>query len=234
MNGGMAPSKLAPRLLLPLVLAAVVASSSVPAAPAQSRSCAGGYTYAGRLSATPAHGVRATLTALSNPVVTAGHVAAWVGVGGVGQGVDGTDAWIQVGLSAFPGSESRLYYEVTVPGAPPAYVELESRIPTGERLRVAVLEMAQRPDFWRVWVNGKPVSVPVELKGSSGRWQPIATAESWAGAGACNQFHYRFESVHVAAATGGSWRSFVGGHTFLDSGYRLLDHGGGTFVATTS
>ena len=90
------------------------------AAPAQSRSCAGGYTYAGRLSATPAHGVRATLTALSKPEVAAGHVAAWVGVGGVGQGVDGTDAWIQVGLSAFPGSESRLYYEVARPGMPPA------------------------------------------------------------------------------------------------------------------
>jgi hypothetical protein len=230
----MASSKLALRLLLPLVLAAVVASSSAPAAPAQSRACAGGYTYAGRLSATRAHGVRATLTALSKPEVAAGHVAAWVGVGGAGQGVNGTDAWIQIGLSAFPGSESRLYYEVARPGVPPTYVELESQIRTGERFSVAVLEIAQRPDFWRVWLNGKPVSAPVELKGSSGRWRPIATAESWAGAGsACNEFNYRFESVRVAAATGGSWHSFVGGHTFLDSGYRLLDHGGSTFVATT-
>ncbi|MDT7788816.1 MAG: hypothetical protein QOF58_7235, partial [Pseudonocardiales bacterium] len=88
---------------------------------------------------------------------------------------------------------------------------------------------------WRVWLNGKPVSAPVELRGSSGRWRPMATAESWAGTGtACNEFDYRFEGVRVAAATGGSWRSFVGGHTFLDSGYRLVDRSRTTFVATTS
>lgn len=222
------------RLLLPLVLAAVAASSA-PAAPAQSRACADGYTYAGRLSATRAHGVRATLTALSTPQVSAGHVAAWVGVGGVGEGPNGTDAWIQIGLSAFPGSESRLYYEVARPGASPTYVELESTIRTGERFNVAVLEVAKRPGNWRVWLNGKPVSAPVELAGSSGRWRPIATAESWAGTGsACNRFNYRFEGVRVAAATGGSWRAFVGGHTFLDSGYRLVDRSRTTFVATTS
>jgi hypothetical protein len=222
------------RILLPLVLAAVAASSSAPAAPAQSRSCADGYTYAGRLSATRAHGVRATLTALTKPEVDAGHVAAWVGVGGVGQGLNGTDAWIQIGLSAFPGSGSRLYYEVARPGVAPTYVELEPKVGTGERFRVAVLEMSQRPDHWRVWVNGKPVSEPVELRGSGGRWRPMATAESWAGEGsACNRFNYRFEGVRVAGATGGSWRSFVGGHTFLDSGYRLVGSRS-TFVASTS
>ncbi len=223
------------RLLLPLILAAVTASSSVPDAPAQSRACADGYTYAGRLSATRAHGVGATLTALSAPQVSAGHVAAWVGVGGAGQGPNGTDAWIQIGLSAFPNSESRLYYEVARPGATPTYVELESQIRTGDRFRVAVLEMSGQTDRWRVWLNGKPVSPPVELSSSSGRWRPMATAESWAGTGsACNRFEYRFEGVRVAAATGGSWRSFVGGHTFLDAGYRLVDRGRTTFVATTS
>jgi hypothetical protein len=222
------------RLLLPLMLAALTASSA-PDAPAQSRACADGYTYAGRLSATRAHGVGATLTALSAPHVSAGHVAAWVGVGGAGQGPNGTDAWIQVGLSAFPNSESRLYYEVARPGASPTYVELESQIRTGDRFRVAVLEISGRPDHWRVWLNGKPASPPVELSGSGGRWHPMATAESWAGTGsACNRFEYRFEGVRVAAATGGSWRSFVGGHTFLDSGYRLVDRGRTTFVATTS
>jgi len=223
------------RLLLLLGLAAVAASSSAPAAPAESRACAGGYTYAGRLNATRAHGVGATLTALAKPEVASGHVAAWVGVGGVGQGANGTDAWIQIGLSAFPGSESRLYYEIARPGVPPTYIELESQIRTGERFKVAVLEVAKRPDFWRVWLNGKAVSAPVELRGSSGRWRPIATAESWAGGGsACNEFNYRFEGVRVASATGGSWRSFVGGHTFLDSGYRVLDRGHTGFVATTS
>ena len=223
------------RLLLPVLVVAVAASSSAPSAPAQSRTCADGYTYAGRLNATRAHGVRATLTALSKPQVADGHVAAWVGVGGVGEGPNGSDAWIQVGLSAFPGSESRLYYEVTRPGAAPSYHELVSGVRTGARFRVAVLEMSKRPNHWRIWLNGKPVSAPVKLRGSSGRWRPIATAESWTGTGpACNRFNYRFEGVRVAAANGGSWRSFVGGHTFLDSGYRLVDRGRTTFVATTT
>lgn len=227
--------KRAVRLWPLLFLAAVSAFASASEAPARSETCAGGYTYAGRLNTSRAHGVRATLTALSSPQVAAGHVAAWVGVGGAGQGQNGTDAWIQVGLSAFPGSESRLYYEVARPGSPPTYTEVESSIRTGERFRVAVLEVAHRPDFWRVWVNGRAVSAPVELRGSSGRWRPIATAESWAGGGsACNRFTYRFEDVRVAAATGGSWRSFVGGHTFLDAGYRLVDRSRTTFVATTS
>jgi hypothetical protein len=231
----MAPPKHVLRLLLPLLAVTVAASSSAPAAPAQSRSCADGYTYAGRSSATRAHGVGATLTALSKPEVADGHVAAWVGVGGVGQGPNGSDAWIQVGLSAFPGSESSLYYEVTRPGATPRYVELKSGIRSGTRFRVAVLEMSSRPNHWRVWLNGKPASAPVELPGSSGRWRPIATAESWAGTGpACNRFSYRFEGVRVAAANGGSWRSFVGGQTFLDSGYRLVDRGSSTFVATSA
>src|SRR6266536_6298283 len=47
------------------------------------------------------------------PKVRDGHIAGWVGVGGVGEGPDGTDAWIQVGLSAFRGDwTSRMYYEV--------------------------------------------------------------------------------------------------------------------------
>jgi hypothetical protein len=222
------------RLLVPLAVALAAASTSAPEAPAQGRSCADGYTYAGRLSATRAHGVRATLTALARPEVSAGHVAAWVGVGGVGEGPNGSDAWIQIGLSAFPGSESRLYFEVTRPGATPTYHELRSTVATGERFQVAVLEMSKPRDHWRVWLNGKAVSGPVHLPGSSGRWRPIATAESWAGsASACNRFSYRFEGVRVAAATGGSWRSFVGGHTFLDSGYRLVDRGRTSFVATS-
>lgn len=220
------------RHLLPVVLALAAVSSVAPSAPAAPRSCADGYTYAGRLNATRAHGVRATLTALAKPDVAAGHVAAWVGVGGVGEGPNGSDAWIQIGLSAFPGSESKLYYEVTRPGAPPTYHELEPSVGTGRRFRVAVLEMGKRPNHWRVWVNGRAVSEPVFLPRSNGRWRPIATAESWAGSGsACNSFAYRFERLRVSSAPGGSWRTFVGGHTFLDRGYRVIDRGRATFLA---
>ena len=222
------------QLLLPVLAAAIAVTMSAAPATGQSPSCADGYTYAGRLSATRAHGVRATLTALARPQVADGHVAAWVGVGGVGEGPNGSDAWIQIGLSAFPGSESRLYYEVTRPGVPPTYHEVDPSVRIGERFRVAVLEMGKRPNHWRVWVNGVAVSAPVHLPRSSGRWRPIATAESWAGTGsACNSFSYRFERVRVSAAAGGSWRSFVEGHRFLDTGYRLVDRGSSTFVATT-
>jgi hypothetical protein len=222
------------KLVLVVLLAGTAAWSAAPSAPAAPRSCEDGYTYAGRLSATRAHGVRATLTALAKPEVSAGHVAAWVGVGGVGEGPNGSDAWIQIGLSAFPGSESRLYFEITRPGAPPTYHEVDPNVRIGERFNVAVLEMGKRPNHWRVWVNGEAVSEPVHLPGSSGRWRPIATAESWAGTGsACNSFSYRFEGVRVSAAAGGKWRSFVEGHRFLDSGYRLVDRGSSTFVAST-
>jgi hypothetical protein len=220
------------RHVLPVALALAAVSSVAPTAPAAPRSCADGYTYAGRLSATRAHGVRATLTALAKPEVAAGHVAAWVGVGGVGQGPNGSDAWIQIGISAFPGSESTLYYEVTRPNAPPTYHEVVPGVATGQRFRVAVLEMGKRRNHWRVWVNGEPVSPPVHLPRSHGRWQPIATAESWAGSGsACNSFAYRFERLRVSAAPGGSWRTFVGGYTFLDRGYRVIDRGRSTFLA---
>jgi hypothetical protein len=222
------------QLLLPVLAAGIAVTTSAAPATGQNAPCGDGYTYAGRLSATRAHGVRATLTALAPPEVAAGHVAAWVGVGGVGEGPNGSDSWIQIGLSAFPGSESRLYYEVTRPGVPPTYHEVDPSVRIGERFRVAVLEMGKRPNHWRVWVNGEPVSAPVHLPGSSGRWRPIATAESWAGTGsACNSFSYRFERVRVSAAAGGSWRSFVEGHRFLDTGYRLVDRGSSTFVATT-
>ena len=57
---------------------------------------------------------------------------------------------------------------------------------------------------------------------SSGRFQPIATAETWdGGTRVCNRFKYRFEGLAVAGARGGSWRPFVHAHRFEDRGYRV-------------
>ncbi len=65
---------------------------------------------------------------------------------------------------------------------------------------------------------------PVRMRGSSGRWAPIATAESWnAGTPACNAFGFRFERVSVSYGGGGSWRPFVSGHRFLDGTHALRD-----------
>ena len=65
---------------------------------------------------------------------------------------------------------------------------------------------------------------PFACAGSSGRWAPIATAESWnAGTPACNSFGFRFERVSVSYGGGGSWRPFVSGHRFLDGAHALRE-----------
>lgn len=182
----------------------------------------GGYTYAGHQASNLGHGVRASI-ALTRPAeVAAGHVASWVGVGGPGQGANGGDAWIQAGVATVPGMGTMLYAEITREGQAPQFVQLEGGVPVGRSHRIAVLEMAARPGWWRVWVDGQAMTAPVHLRGSSGRWSPIATAESWnGGQAACNRFGYRFEGVAVADGPGGAWRPFEPGYRFLDSGYRL-------------
>ena len=182
----------------------------------------GGYTYAGYQGTYRGHGVRATITPTRTPGVAAGHVAGWVGVGGPGQGASGEDAWIQVGVASLHGLEPFVYGEITRGGRDPQFIPLENGVTVGESRRVAVLEMSRQPGWWRIWVNGKPVTKPVHLPGSSGRWAPIATAESWnGGQAACNSFSFRFERVSVSYGGGGSWRPFVSGHRFLDRGYGL-------------
>jgi hypothetical protein len=189
----------------------------------------GGYTYAGHQAVNAAHGVRATISQVRAPEVAAGHVAGWIGVGGPGQGVNGTDEWIQVGLASVPGDAPFLYAEITRPGRAPSFQLVEQDVQLGASRRVAVLEMSGRPNWWRVWVDGDPVTQPVFLRGSSLRWSPIATAESWnGGQGACNNFSFRFERVSVSQSLGGSWLAFKPGYKFLDSGYSVHTLAGGT------
>jgi hypothetical protein len=147
-------------------------------------------------------------------------------------GPNGEDAWIQVGFSGFPAGGNRLYFEVTEPGRAPRYAEVDGDVPAGEAHRIGVLEMARRPGTWRVWVDGVPVSDPVFLPGSHGAWIPMATAESWnGGRPACNRFEYRFESVMVARAAGGRWRTFRPGTTFEDPGYQVVMRAPSGFIA---
>src|SRR5262249_41099871 len=136
--------------------------------------CAGqGYSYAGLQAADTGYGVAATLTPMRAPNVTDGHVGGWVGVGGTHAGPGGGAGGIQGGVAAFSDSDPtrrRLYYEVTLPGASPRCHELDPRIRPGDGHRVAVLEMATRQSWWRVWVDGKAVSPPLYLPGSHGTW----------------------------------------------------------------
>ena len=115
-----------------------------------------------------------------------------------------------------------VYAEVVLPARDPQFILIEEDVPVGASRRVAILEMSRRPDRWRVWLNGKPVTKPFYLPGSSARWAPIATAESWnGGEAACNSFAFRFERVSVSHGRGGSWFAFQPGEDFRDAGYRL-------------
>ena len=156
------------------------------------------------------------------PSVHIGHVAGWIGVGGQDQGADGRDAWIQVGIASTPGNGVAVYAEIARAGTPPKLVLVQQGVEVGQPYELAVLEMAGRAGWWRVWVDGGPVTAPIRMRGSSGRWAPMATAESWnAGTTTCNAFGFRFEDVSVSYGAGGSWRTFVPGHRFLDEGTAL-------------
>ena len=184
----------------------------------------GGYSYAGHQAAYRGHGVRATIMLTRKPTVDAGHVAGWVGVGGPGQGANGGDAWIQAGIASMPGPKPFLYAEITREGRDPQFILVDDGVAVGDRHSIAVLELAGRPGWWQVRVDGEPVTGPFACAGSSGRWAPIATAESWnAGTPACNAFGFRFERVSVSYGGGGSWRPFVSGHRFLDGTHTLRD-----------
>jgi hypothetical protein len=216
--------------LLPL-LATLAALIAAPAASACGQS---GYTYAGVASPARAFGVSAVITPLATFGIHDGHVAGWVGVGGPRQGVGGSDEWLQVGFSGLPQlAGSSIYYELTLPNGRPTYHEVRANIAPGTAAHLSVLEMHGRRDYWRVWVNGSPVSKPIRLPGSHGRWAPIVTAESWdGGASTCNSFLYRFDRVSVAAAPGGGWHRLVGGDTIKSSSSRLVRRAApGSFVS---
>jgi hypothetical protein len=219
----------------PLVIVTTVLAAVALAAPLRAFACgSSGYTYAGVFGAERASGVSATLTALSAPQVLGGHVAAWVGVGGPGLGPNGTDAWIQVGLSGFPGTGvSNLYYEVTRPGAAPVYHQVETGILPGMTRRVMVAEVRRNPGSWRVWVDGKAVTAPIFLPGSHRAWLPTVTAESWGGGlkPVCNSYSYRFDQVRVVLDIGAGWRKLESGTSFQDPGYRLSFPAPGSFLA---
>ena len=179
-----------------------------------------GYAYAGHESTDVAHGVRATITPLAEPRVSDGHVAGWIGVGGPGQGRNGEALWLQVGVASLPNTPAMVYAEITRGGEAPVFVPLLQDVKVGESHRLAVLELSGRPNWWRVWVDGRPAIEPVHLDGPARRWRPIATAESWdGGRPACNSFAFRFDGVEVAGTGGGSWRQFVPGFRFQDRGF---------------
>jgi hypothetical protein len=217
------------------LLAAVVASVLFGGAAHAARACDGGpYVYAGIAGAAPVAGVGASITPTPNTFdVRAGHVAGWVGVGGPGLGPNGTDEWLQVGFSAFPdwlGND--LYFEVARPGVAPVYSRLRASLQAGQQVRVSVLEVRGRRNWWRVWVNGSPASAPIHLPQSDRRWPPVVTAESWDGGQAvCNGFGYRFDRIRVALQPGGTWSTLSSPRPIDSAPTLLVRRFGGSLLA---
>jgi hypothetical protein len=222
------------RLLLATAAVATVALGGAARAFACGNSA--GYSYAGMGAAGHAYGISALISPLNAFSVVNGHVAGWVGVGGPGEGPNGTDEWLQVGYAGFPSLlGSDIYYEVALPGGSITYHQVSAGLGVGTLTKVTVLEIHNRPNWWRVWVNHRAVSPPIHLPGSDHRWSPIATAESWDGGsgGSCNTFLYRFRRVSIAHARGGGWHQLTGGYPIRSAATRIQRHRGsaGFFAA---
>ena len=197
-----------------------------------SRACGeAAYSYAGIAGRQAADGIVTTLELRALPEVKSGHVAAWVGVGGTGLGPGGTDAWLQVGLAATPSAGTTLYYEAKNPGRQARFVPIGRGILVGERHRVGVIEMSSRPNWWRVWLDGMPVTSPTLFPSSHGRWAPVATSESWnGGATSCNAFAYRFTNIRIVT-TRAPWHSLVDAYAIEDPGYTVRRLSGASLMA---
>jgi hypothetical protein len=210
-----------------------VACSTVSSPQAGAACGPSGFAYAGVQAAGKGHGISAVLTSLEAPAVESGHVAGWVGVGAPGEGPGGSNEWIQVGLNSLPGTGNRLYYEVMRPGASAYYAEVAADFDNDRAVRVAVLETAANQNAWRVWVDGRPVTPPIELAGSHGSLTPMAMGESWdGGQPSCNRYRYRFQRVAVAQAQGGSWLAARNASVLQDPGYRVIKRAPASFDAS--
>ena len=215
---------------LRLITAAAVVAAAVFAGSASARATAicgeGTYAYAGFDGHTASRGVSATIAQAGPVEVQDGHVAGWIGV----VEPDTSSAWLQVGLSALPGDgTSGIYYEVAFPGHAPSYHLLRGNAAIGERHRFAVLELKHRPNWWRVWVDGRPVTTSLHLRGSHDRWVPQVLGESWAGtaSGPCNTYAYSFSDVSLLAGSGRV-------PALHDPNYAVLRRSHSSFVATST
>ena len=212
------PCDLFPRMTKPLPLLLVSAALACAALGGAAHALAGGisegYSHAGTRAPGNAYGISARIAQLDAPDIVNGHVAGWVGVGGHGQGPRGSSEWLRVGSAAFPNiTGSDIYYEVALPGAYPTYHEVSAGVTLGRYTKLTVLEMHNRPNWWRVWVNRRPVSAPIRLPASHHGLLPTARSECWDGGtgGTCSDFPYSFRDVSIARAPGGDWQQLAGG-----------------------
>jgi hypothetical protein len=215
------------------VAAAALAAACACTAPSQAatKACGtAGYSYAGIQTLHAERGLAATITPLRQWHVTSGHIAAWVGVGGAGMGAGGQDEWLQIGIAVLPGGTSEVYYEVTLPGAKPAYTSVEP-VTTDDSHRVGVVERS--PNVWQAYLDGHAVSPQFTLPGSHSTWAPMATSESYDGGfTTCNAYSFRLQSIAYAAKAG--WFPVAKVHKFVDGGHTLSSFGVDSIVVNRS
>ena len=197
-----------------LFLTAALAAVALGAGAARALACGdrNGYSHARIGASSNAFGISAQIVQTSAFDILDGHVAGWVGVGGPRQGPRGSNEWLRVGSVGFPSvTDSDIYYEVALPGQYPTYHEVSTGVEVGTYTKLTVLEMHNRPNRWRVWVNHKPVSAPIRLPESHDGLMATATSESWDGGtgGLCNDFSYGFRDVSIAGAPGGGWQQLT-------------------------
>jgi len=226
---------LSSRWITALAAALAAACSTVASVDASAACGPSGFAYAGLQASQSGAGISAVVTSLAQPAVESGHVAGWVGVGAPGEGPNGSNEWIQVGLNSLPGTGNTLYYEVMRPGGGLSYEEVATNVSNGHAIRVAVLETASQRNAWRVWVDGRPVTPPINLAGSHRALTAMAMGESWdGGQPACNRYNYRFTRVAVAAAPGGSWQAASDAAVLQSPGYRVVRRAPASFDASAT
>lgn len=210
------------------MLAAAAAAACAVASPAWASTPCGnpGYSYAGVVTPTPVHAIRAWVSAPVDPQVQSGDVSGWVGVGR--EHARGKRGILRVGLLTSAGGSSQLYYERRTSGG--AWRRfLGPTVAAGERHKVSLLEMPHRKAYWRVWIDGQPVSGQIHLRLARHGKYALATAESWdGGTPACNRLDYLFGPVMVRAAR---WRRLRSTNILEDPGYAVVRHAPGVFNA---
>jgi hypothetical protein len=220
------------RTLILSVTAALAVLATTSAADARARLCGSqGYSYAGISAIQSRSGISAAITALNAPHVSAGHVAAWVGVGGYGLGPGESNEWLQAGISAAPGQPVSLYYELAQPHKAPVYHLIPITVSVGKTYDVAVLESRHHPNWWRVWVNGARASARFFLPASRDNWKPVATSENYdGGVGACNTFAFKFGQLRATVTDHRGWTP-VDGSVLSAPGYTVQGRTLAGFVA---
>ena len=82
--------------------------------------------------------------------------------------------------------------------------------------------MQSQPGWWRVWVDGTPVTPPISLESSHDRSSPVATSESWnGGLDSCNGLGYRFANIRWSPSSRKTWLPLTNGDLIQAPGYSV-------------